>query len=330
MARYQVPTGPREEDVPEGEILAGKYRAERVLGAGGMGVVVRVTHLEGPGVFALKFLRPSVARDSSAAKRFRREAEAAGRIESPHVVKISDVGELASGSPYLVMEYLEGTTLDARISGEMRLPLEQACDLALQIAEGLAAAHAMGVIHRDIKPANLFLTSGPDGAELLKIVDFGVSKILDPDSPAGQHLTRTQTSVGSPLYMSPEQMRSARKADFRTDQWSLGAVLYRMATGHLPFDAKSLPRLCVQVLEGDFVPVATRCPDLPPSFAEVVERCFRLSPADRYLDIAELAEALVLFAGPQGRDRAERCRVLLRGGKPEVPPAGAEPAKSTS
>ena len=311
MARYQVPTGPREEDVPEGEILAGKYRAERVLGAGGMGVVVRVTHLEGPGVFALKFLRPSVARDSSAAKRFRREAEAAGRIESPHVVKISDVGELASGSPYLVMEYLEGTTLDARISGEMRLPLEQACDLALQIAEGLAAAHAMGVIHRDIKPANLYLLADPDGGELLKIADFGVSKILDPEGPEGPNLTRTQTSIGSPLYMSPEQMRSARSADFRADQWSLGAVLYRMATGHLPFDAKSLPRLCVQVLSADFVPVAERCPELPAEFAAATERCFRLAPAERYADIAALAEAFVPFAGPGGRARAERCRKIL-------------------
>jgi len=327
MANSQFPTGPREEDMPEGESLAGKYRVERVLGAGGMGVVVRVTPLEGEGLFALKFLRPSVARDPVAAKRFLREAAAAGRIESPHVVKISDVGELASGTPYLVMEYLEGATLDERLAAEPRLPLEQACDLALQIAQGLAAAHAMGVIHRDIKPANLYVLRGPDGEDLLKIADFGVSKILDPDGPEGQALTRTQTSIGSPLYMAPEQMRSARTADARADQWSLGAVLYRMVSGHLPFDAKSLPRLCVQVLTADFVPVATRCPELPAEFAAAVERCFRLEPAERYADVAELAEALVPFAGPGGSVRANRCRAILRAGgparttgpRPEVP-----------
>jgi eukaryotic-like serine/threonine-protein kinase len=332
MANFQLPTRPREEDVPEGEVLAGKYRVERVLGAGGMGVVARVTPLAGEGIFALKFLRPSVARDPVAAKRFLREAAAAGRIESRHVVKISDVGQLASGSPYLVMEYLEGGTLDQRLAGNQRLPLAQACDLALQIAEGLAAAHAMGVIHRDIKPANLYLTKGTDGTELLKIVDFGVSKILDPDTPEGQHLTRTQTSLGSPLYMSPEQMRSARTADFRTDQWSLGGVLYRMATGQLPFEGKSLPRLCVQVLEGDFVPIATRCPELPAAFAAAVEKCLRVNPSERYADVAELAEALVPFAGTAASERAERCRALLRAAKPSpaVSSDTLSPPKPTS
>ena len=319
MARYELPTLPREEDVKEGEILAGKYRVERVMGAGGMGVVVQVSHMENGGRFALKFLRPSVARDPSAALRFLREAKAGGRIDSPHVVTIVDVGELASGSPFLVMEYLEGTSLDKRLVGSVRLPLAEACDLALQVAEGLAAAHAMGVVHRDIKPANLFLNVGPDGSEVLKIVDFGISKILDPDSPAAQHLTRTQTSIGSPLYMSPEQMRSARTADFRTDQWSLGVVLYRLATGHLPFDGKSLPRLCVQVLEANFIPVATRCPELPVTFAAAVERCLGRLPGDRFADIAALAEALVPFAGPRGASRAERCREILATSNPGTP-----------
>jgi serine/threonine-protein kinase len=267
-------------------------------------------------VFALKFLRPSVARDAVAAKRFLREAAAAGRIQSPHVVKIVDVGELVSGAPYLVMEYLVGHTLDRLLAGDKRLPLERACSYALQLAEGLASAHAMGVLHRDIKPANLYVCDGDrDDDGLLKIVDFGVSKILDDDGQ-GQHLTRTQTSIGSPLFMSPEQMRSARTVDFRADQWSVGAVLYRMATGHLPFDAKSLPRVCVQVLQGEFMPVAARCPDLPVEFATAVERCLKVSPADRFSDMAEFAEAIAPFAGPTGRDRAVRCRAILSPSRP--------------
>jgi eukaryotic-like serine/threonine-protein kinase len=316
MASFFYTTGPREEDVPEGEILAGKYRVERVLGAGGMGVVVRVVRVGGDEAFALKLLRPSVARDPIAAKRFLREAAAAGRIQSPHVVKITDVGELESGSPYLVMEYLEGTTLEKMLAGGKRLPLEQTCDLALQVAEGLAAAHAMGVLHRDIKPANLHIGRGADGEDVLKIADFGVSKILDPEGPDGPHLTRTQTSVGSPHYMSPEQMRSARDADFRADQWSLGAVTYRMATGCLPFDAKSLPRLCVQVLQADFMPVGDRCPDLPKDLGAAVERCLRLLREERFADIAAFAEAIAPFAGSKGQDRANRCREILRAPQP--------------
>jgi serine/threonine protein kinase len=307
MASFQFTTGPREEDIPVGELLAGKYRVERVLGAGGMGVVVQVKQVPTDAVFALKFLRPSVARDAVAAKRFLREAAAAGRIQSPHVVRISDVGELASGVPYLVMDFLDGTTLDKVLAGDKRLALEQACDYALQLAEGLAAAHAMGVLHRDVKPANLYVCHAGEGAETLKIVDFGVSKILDDDSEGG-HLTRTQTSLGSPLFMAPEQMRSARTVDFRADQWS---VLYRMATGKLPFDAKSLPRLCVQVLQGEFVPVNTRCPDLPAGFAAAVERCLKVAVDERFASMAEFADAIAPFAGPGGHERAARCRAIL-------------------
>jgi eukaryotic-like serine/threonine-protein kinase len=311
MASFHFTVGPREEEMPDGEVLAGKYRVERVLGAGAMGVVVRVTQIGTDQVFALKFLRPSVARDAVAAKRFLREASAAGRIQSPHVVKISDVGQLESGAPYLVMEYLEGSTLDRVLAGDRRLSVEQACDFGVQLATGLAAAHAMGVLHRDIKPANLYVCRD-DEAELLKIVDFGVSKILDGEDGEGQHLTRTQTSIGSPLFMSPEQMRSARTADFRADQWSVGAVLYRMLTGKLPFDAKSLPRLCVQVLQGDFAPVRTTCPDIPAEVAKSVERCLRISPDERFADIAALAESLAPFAGPSGVTRAATCRELLK------------------
>jgi serine/threonine protein kinase len=312
MARFELTSGPREDDIPEGTLLAGRYRAECVLGAGGMGIVVRVRRVSDESLHALKLLRPSVARDTSATARFLREAEAALRISSPHVVAISDLGTLENGVPYLVMEYLDGKTLEARLAGSASLPVDEACDIGLQACAGLAAAHKTGVIHRDIKPANLFLCRGDAGREVLKIVDFGVSKILEPDSPEAQHLTRTKTALGSPLYMSPEQMRSARTADPRTDLWSMGAVLYRMVTGHVPFDARSLPRLCAQVLEGAFVPVATRCPELPAALATAIERCLRVNREQRFADVVELAEALAPFSGPQGQACAEQCRSLLR------------------
>jgi serine/threonine protein kinase len=321
MPIYQLPTRPREDEIPAGEVLAGKYRVDRVLGAGAMGVVVRVVSLAGDGVFALKLLRPSVARDAVSAKRFLREAEVAGRIASPHVVSIPDMGRLATGTPFLVMEYLDGSTVEARLADGRHLPVAEACDLGLQAAEGLAAAHAMGVVHRDIKPANLFLTTAKSGRAVLKIVDFGVSKILDPEGGESASLTRTQTSLGSPLYMSPEQMRSARSAGFAADQWSLGAVLYRMLTGHRPFDAEALARVCVQVLTGDFVPMATLRPDLPAGLVAVVERCLRVEPAERHADIAGLAAALAPFAGLDGHARAARCRQILDGGKAAGGPA---------
>jgi serine/threonine-protein kinase len=298
---------PREEEIPEGEILADKYRAERVLGAGAMGVVVRVRDIASSETLALKFLRSSVARDPSATARFLREAEAAGRIQNPHVVRISDVGTLATGIPYLVMEYLEGITLEARLKNGPALDVVTACDFALQACEGLAAAHATGIIHRDIKPANLTLCPREGQSELLKILDFGVSKIVDEN----QGLTRTQTALGSPLYMSPEQMRSARTADARADQWSLGAVIYRMLTGKLPFAAPSLPRVCVLVMEGSFPPIGSLCPDLPAPLVAAVERCLQVEPDERHADVADLAQALAPFAGFEGEISADRCRKIL-------------------
>jgi eukaryotic-like serine/threonine-protein kinase len=307
MSWTPVSVVPREEDVPAGEILADKYRAERVLGAGAMGVVVQVKHLESSQVFALKFLRPSVARDPSATARFLREAQAAGRIQNPHVVRISDVGTLATGLPYLVMEYLEGLTLEARLKSDPPLDVVAACDFALQACEGLAAAHATGIIHRDIKPANLTLCPREEDRELLKILDFGVSKIVDQN----QSLTLTQTALGSPLYMSPEQMRSARSADARSDQWALGAVIYRMLTGKLPFSAPSLPRVCVLVMEGIFPPISSLCPDLPAPLVAAVERCLKVEPDERHADVAALAQALAPFAGFEGEISASRCRKIL-------------------
>jgi serine/threonine-protein kinase len=241
------PTEAAQVEVREGDILDGKYRVERVLGAGGMGVVVAAQHTVLNNRVALKFLLPSVSKNEQTSARFLREAQAAVKIKSPHVARVIDVGTMAdSGSPYMVMEFLEGRDLGSVIEAQGSLDVELACLYTLQACEALAAAHAVGIIHRDIKPANLYLTVSGDGAPVLKVLDFGISKNVDM---AVSNLTQTQMSMGSPLYMSPEQMRSARDVDARTDVWSLGVVLFEMLTGQLPFMADTMPQLCALVLE---------------------------------------------------------------------------------
>ena len=219
--------------VLEGDVLAGKYRVERVLGAGGMGVVVAARHLQLDQLVALKFVLPSALDEASAAERFLREARAAVRLKSEHVAKVLDVGTLDTGAPYMVMEYLEGDTLAEVIQRDSPLPVDVACDYMIQACEAMAEAHSLGIIHRDIKPQNLFLTKGVGGKPLVKVLDFGISKMKQPEG--AMNLTQTATVMGSPLYMAPEQMRSARNVDGRSDIWALGVVLYELPDQIAPF-----------------------------------------------------------------------------------------------
>src|SRR5580704_14011169 len=209
--------------VVEGDVLAGKYKVERLLGAGGMGVVVAARHLQLDQLVALKFVLPKALEDKSMTERFLREAKAAVRLKSEHVAKVLDVGTLDSGAPYIVMEYLEGTNLAEVIAIQAPLAADVACDYLIQACEALSEAHTLGIVHRDLKPQNLFLTKGVGGAPLVKVLDFGISKIKQPEG--AHNLTQTATVIGSPLYMAPEQMRSARNADQRSDIWALGVVL---------------------------------------------------------------------------------------------------------
>ena len=208
--------------VSPGDVLAGKYRVERVLGVGGMGVVVAARHLQLDERVALKFLREKVIDEPEIVVRFLREARAVAKLRSDHVVRVRDVGNLENGAPYIVMELLEGETLKERVKRDGALPREQAVDYLLQACSAIAEAHSHGIVHRDIKPTNLFLTFRPDGRALVKVFDFGISKQLpthaDPDAELG--MTATTSMLGSPLYMSPEQMVSARNVDARTDIWS--------------------------------------------------------------------------------------------------------------
>ncbi|MBX3185218.1 MAG: protein kinase [Polyangiaceae bacterium] len=299
-------------EVKPGDILAGKYRVEKVLGAGGMGVVVQATHIVLNDRVALKFLLPSVAQHDTTAARFLREAQAAVRIKSPHVARVVDVGTMEdSGSPYMVMEYLDGKDLSQIVEQEGPQDIGLAALYALQVCEALAAAHSSGVVHRDIKPANIFLTRAADGSPSAKVLDFGISKVTTDLGVSS--LTQTQVSMGSPLYMSPEQMRSARDVDARTDIWSLGVVLYEMLTGTLPFVADSMPQLCALVLENTAPPMRTTRPDIPPQLEPIVARCLEKDPAKRYQSIAELAHDLGPFAGELGISSAQRVARILEG-----------------
>jgi serine/threonine protein kinase len=326
-------------EVQPGDVLVGKYRVERVLGAGGMGVVVEATHLLLSERVALKFLLPHALGDEAANARFLREAQAAARIKSNHVARVTDVGELRTGSPYIVMEFLEGQSLDELFEADGRLEVELACELTLQACEGLAAAHAVGVIHRDVKPSNLFVTKANDGSTQLKVLDFGISKVLQPANSLIDQLTQTQVTMGSPLFMSPEQMRSSRGVDARSDVWSLGIVLYEALTGRSPFDADSLPQLCAMVLEGECTPISELLPQLPPQLAEAIMRCLCTAPDDRFQNVAEMAQALAPFGGPEGSARAARCQRILHGqsqdslapakGSSQSPTLNSEPALPT-
>ncbi len=298
-----------ELEVKPGDLIAGKYRVDRLLGQGGMGVVVAATHTVLGEQVALKFLLPGLQVDEKIAERFLREAKAAAKIKSPHVARVVDVGTmLDTGSPYIVMELMSGHDLGVELEQRGALELEQACSLAIQACEALASAHQAGVIHRDIKPGNLFLTQDADGTPLLKVLDFGISKLESMDAAA---LTQTQTAMGSPLYMSPEQMRSARQVDQRTDIWSLGIVLYELITGEMPYMAETLPQLCALVLEAAPPSIRSIVPGVPLELEELIARCLSKDPADRFATMAELALALAPFAGEAGEREALRVSRIL-------------------
>jgi eukaryotic-like serine/threonine-protein kinase len=291
-----------------GDVLAGKYRVDKILGIGGMGMVVAATHLELDQQVALKFMLPAALESPEASARFLREARAAGKLTSEHICRVSDVGRFESGAPYIVMEYLEGYDLGTMLKRRGPLRVAPAVDYLLQACEGLAEAHAQGIVHRDLKPDNLFLASRSDGGHVVKVLDFGISK-----ATVTGIATQTGDILGSPAYMAPEQMRSTKDVDSRADVWSLGAVLYQLLTGRLPFTGDSLPTLCLSVLNDDPVPPNEIRQDLPDGLTAVIFRCLSKSPEDRYADVGDLAEALGPFATPSGFGSVTRVRSALKG-----------------
>lgn len=283
-------------------VLAQKYRIDRVIGAGGMGWVVQATHLKLKQRYAIKFLAPERAHDKSAVGRLLKEARAAAQLSSPHVCRVFDVAE-AEGTPYLVMEFLEGEDLEKHLERTGPLPAPEATRLVLQVLEGLKEAHRKGLVHRDLKPSNLFVTRAPDGTLGLKILDFGIVKELAAtDGDLSQ--TSPKALVGSPRYMAPEQLKPGAPVDARTDIWGLGCCLFQMLTGKPPFDGASAIELATQIQRAE-IPHITRASR---ALNGLVRRCLRSNPNERF----DSAEAVSRALGAL-RPKKRRTALLIAG-----------------
>ncbi len=297
-----------------------------------MGYVVAARHLQLGQMVALKFMRTEVCTPEYKS-RFLREARNTVRLKSKHVSRVLDVGALDGGSPYMVMEYLEGTDLSDLLHKRGPLPVQDACEYILQACEAIAEDHGHVIVHRDLKPANLFLTKGQSGEPVVKVLDFGVSKVIelgieDDTNPGGRPrprpddsvVTRASDLLGSPSYMAPEQIISARDADARSDIWSLGVILFRLISGKAPFHATSLGELIQGIVHGPIPNLRDAMPDLPQGLEHVVARCLERERANRLGDVIELARMLAPYAGPVATPSLERIAILGPALVASVPP----------
>lgn len=303
---------PTTKTLAPGDMVDGRYRIECYLGGGGMASVYRATHVVLEQSVAIKVVSPQIRELPGMAQRFLREARAATQLKSEHVARVSDVGTMADGAPYMVMEYLDGRDLDAMVESGEEVSVEDAVDYVLQACEALAEVHGLGIVHRDLKPANLFLTKGADGLPCVKLIDFGISRT---DSPLAskdlQKLTQPDTVMGSPRYMSPEQMESAGKADSRSDIYGTGAVLYELLTHKCPHEGETFLDIYAAATLGPPAPPSSLRSGVPHDLDAVILRCLRIDPNERFADTAELAVALAPF-GPDGSmARAEAIARIL-------------------
>jgi hypothetical protein len=282
--------------IDPGTLVAGKLRIVRLLGTGGMGAVYEVEHELTKHRRALKLLHARYKVYPELIQRFLREASAAGRIGNPHIAETFDAGELETGDPYLVMELLKGETVADFLRRKQRLTISEAAELVRQACTGVQAAHDAGIVHRDLKPENLFVVER-DHRPFVKILDFGISK-FDPALTGGEmSTTREGTSLGTPLYMPPEQVRGDKRVDSRADIYALGVILYECVTGARPYEAETLAHLAVLIHEGKAVPIAEARPDAPPAFAELVHKAMANKPELRFASARELGDALASFTG---------------------------------
>jgi serine/threonine protein kinase len=298
----------------QGDVIADKYEVVGLLGAGGVAYVLSALHLELHEMVAIKFLRPESLEMADVVARFASEARAVAKLKSEHVAHVFDVGSLPDGAPYIVMEYLEGRDLADVLAEQRRLPPKVAVDYVLQACEALACAHALGMVHRDIKPENLYLSQA-GSVETIKVLDFGISKIAlaAHQEATSRETTKTMLPMGTPGYMSPEQVRACGSVDARTDIWALGCVLSELITGTSAFEAPTQVQLGAVILEADPVPLRQKIADAPAELEAIVMRCLAKNPDDRFRDVAELALALYPFGRRRARLSAERCHQILHG-----------------
>ena len=297
----------------EGDVIAGKYRVERVLGVGGMGSVVAAANLDLGTRVALKIMLPELADSPEFAARFIREARAAASIAGDHVVRVFDVSKMDDGTLYMVMELLEGHDLHQVLKARGALSVDEAAGWLLEACDALAEAHAHGIVHRDLKPSNLFIVEQAGANGTLKVLDFGISKLtgLQAINDGGPTLTTADSMLGSPYYMSPEQIRNAKNVDARADLWSLGVILHKMLTGFLPFESDSMGEHLSMIAADPPTPLRLRRPDAPAELEAIVLRCLEKDPALRFQNIGELAVAIAPFAPRASQKVVEHIHALV-------------------
>jgi serine/threonine-protein kinase len=280
-----------------------------------MGVVVGAVHVQLDQRVAIKFMAPMLSSNRDSVERFMREARLAARIQCEHVVRIFDVAALDDGTPYIVMEYLQGEDLGAQLRRRGRFPVGDAVDVVLQAGEAMAEAHVDGVVHRDLKPGNLFVCERPDGSPLVKVLDFGISKIVrraGGGTENGSLLTGPHVLLGSPLYCSPEQLRASATVDARSDIWALGAILYELVSGSPPFRGATLLEISTNVMTRSPALLSASRPQVPRELDDVVARCLAKSPDERFPSVADMARALAPFAPSRALLSVERIESVIR------------------
>jgi serine/threonine-protein kinase len=281
-----------------GQIIEGKYRIVRLLGEGGMGAVYEGENVRIHRRVAIKVLHSNVAENVDAVARFEREAQAAGRIGSDHIVEVLDLGNLPEGDRFMVMEYLDGESLSQRIQSRGRLAPQEATPLMVQLLEGLGAAHGAGIIHRDLKPDNVYILRSKKGTgDFVKILDFGISKFNKLNSDSGMSMTRTGAVMGTPYYMSPEQAKGSKEMDHRSDLYSAGVILYEAITGQVPFNAETFNELIFKIVLEAPAPPQTHVPDLDPAFSSIMQKSMAREQKDRFQSAQEFSEALSAWLG---------------------------------
>jgi serine/threonine protein kinase len=307
-----------------GAVLAGKYRVERFLGSGHLAMVAAAYDLQLQRRVAIKYLLAESLEHPEMVERFAREARAAARVRGEHVARVLDHGSLEGGAPYIVFEFLEGVDLEAYLKAEGPLPITRAVRYALEICEGLAEVHAAQIIHRDMKPSNVFLAKGPDRQNTIKVLDFGVSKMID------EPMTAVSRMLGTVMYMSPEQLREANSVDLRTDIWSLGVILYELISGVQPFEGPTIVMVAQAIQRNTPRPLSDLRPDVPAGLEAVIAKCMKTDRADRYASVLDLAFALAPFARSRDRESVARITGVLHGSlAPPEADSGETPSASS-